>query len=301
MPAYLSHSIMGEEVYEKALEEKEFKIDLDETQMRSFSIGSDYSFFSKISSYNSHNKDTKAFFINFINYIKENNLRENSTIMALLYGHVSHYFLDLNCHPLVYYNELGLKRVTKIPNHELIEGYISSYLCQNRLHQNIMNIKSNFFSQGNLKDINVKKLLTNVFLRTYNDHNIMISYYKVQKTFALIEKAIKNGIFSLKSLLNISGFEHFLSANNISREELLNLNKKMWTNPLTGEKYFESLMDLYFKSIEETINAINVINKYLYDGAPIQEIEKVFNNLSFDTGVDCSLGHIMKYTRKNNA
>ncbi len=45
MPAYISHSIMGEEVYEKGIEEKEFKIDLDITQIRAFSIGSDYSFF----------------------------------------------------------------------------------------------------------------------------------------------------------------------------------------------------------------------------------------------------------------
>ncbi len=257
-------------------------------------------FFSKISAYNSHNKDTRAFFINFINYIKEHNLIENSTIIALLYGHVCHYFLDLNCHPLVYYNELGLKHVTKIPNHELIEGYLSSYLCQTRLHQNIMNIKSSFFSKGNLKDINVKELLTDVFSRTYNERNIMISYLKVQKSFALIETMIKNGLFTSKYLLNLSGFEKFLKSNNISREELLNLNKEIWTNPLTGERYFNSIMDLYFKSIEEAINAINVINKYLYDGAPIQELEKVFSNLSFDTGVDCSLGHTMMYTRKNN-
>ena len=60
----------------------------------------------------------------------ENNLIENPHIISLLYGHISHYFLDINCHPLIYYIEFGCNQVGFIPPHDLIEGYLSSYLTE---------------------------------------------------------------------------------------------------------------------------------------------------------------------------
>jgi hypothetical protein len=59
-----------------------------------------------------------------ISYIKQNNLVDNKHIMALLYGHIAHYFLDTQTHPFIYYLEIESHTVGPIPNHDLVEGYL---------------------------------------------------------------------------------------------------------------------------------------------------------------------------------
>ena len=62
--------------------------------------------------------------------------------------------------------------------------------------------------------------------------------------------------------------------------------------------YTSFFIELYNQSIEITTNAISEVNRYLYDGNSQDTLNKVFTDLSYDTGVDCSLGTKMKYVRK---
>ena len=47
-----------------------------------------------------------------------------------------------------------------------------------------------------------------------------------------------------------------------------------------------------------TLDAISKVNNYLYGNMPLSSLERVFKDLSYDTGVSCSLGKKLIYVRK---
>lgn len=298
MPAYISHAIMGEQLYKEASEQSLFKLPISESELRGYSLGADLSCLSKKVKSNSHDIDTREFFVSMIKYIKENKLIENSNIIALLYGHIAHYFLDTNVHPLIYYLEYGCEKVGMISSHNIIEGYLSSYLSKIILRKDIMDIPPSYFNQINLSQPEVSNLLNSVYGQIYGDYHITNSYKRVINLFTMIELFIKKILRSKKILLIISEFETFLKENNISREELINEGRSIYTNPITGEEHSESFIELYNQSIQMTLEAIYEVNKYLYDGTTIDMLNKTFTDLSYDTGVKCSLGTKMTYVRK---
>lgn len=299
MPGYISHAIMGEELYNEAIKNSNIlKIPINKNELKSYSLGVDLAALSKKTIKDPNNYYTKDFFLYLIKYIKDNKLNANSNIIALLYGHIAHYFLDTNTHPLIYYIELSCKKVSPITNHDLVEGYISSYLSQKNLNKDIMDIPPKYFNQINLSDQVVSQTLNNVYGKIYSDYEIIKSYKKVMNTFTNIETIIKSGLITKELLIKISKFNHFLEKNNLSKEEIINTTHETFTNPITGKKQNDSFDDLYYKSIEMTLNAILEVNNYLYNNNSINNLEKVFTDLSYDTGVSCSLGKKFVYTRK---
>ena len=93
-------------------------------------------------------------------------------------------------------------------------------------------------------------------------------------------------------------FYQFLEINNLTTSEILNINNDYFHNPVTGEICDQSFIELYNQSIEMTLEAIQIVNNYLYGTGTISELESVFKNISYDTGVECKLGKRMIYTRK---
>ena len=59
-------------------------------------------------------------------------------------------------------------------------------------------------------------------------------------------------------------------------------------------------MELYNKALTKTYEAINHVNKYLYDNESKYILYKIFTNLSYDTGVSCSLGKNLIYVKKKS-
>lgn len=299
MPSYISHAIMGEQLYNELDREGHiFQIPISKEEFKGYSLGADLAFLSTKITNDPQNYHTREFFINMLKYIKENKLIENSNVIALLYGHIAHYFLDINTHPLIYYTEQGCQRVGFIPNHDLVEGYISSYLSQKILGRKIMEIKPDYFNQIDLSNPNISKLLNSIYGQMYGDYNIIKSYKKVISLFSLLEDIIKSGLIPEKMLIQISQFNQFLHRNNLTTSELVNDSHSTYTNPVTGEKHNESLIDLYNKSIEMAYEAIKVVNDYLYSQSDTLNLEQVFTDLSYDTGVKCSLGKKYAYVRK---
>ena len=225
-------------------------------------------------------------------------MNENETIMALLYGHMAHYFLDINIHPLVYYIECGCKKVGIISNHFLVEGYYDSYLADKRLGIDIMDIKADFFNQIDLSNKCVVSLLNTVYGNLYNDYNIVSNYKRVLSLFSLIEQTVKCGLFTKDFLIKFAKFKEFMSINSLTCNELINEGNYYYKNPLTGKLDNKSLLELYYQSLDMCIDAIKKVNNYLYNDSTLSSLENVFTNLSYDTGVSCSLGKTMQYTRK---
>ena len=140
MPAYLTHAIMGNTIYNNAKSDnKLFKINIPLPTLKASTLSPDLAKLSK-SDFNSHNKDTDLYFFNMIEYIKENKLYNDLDVMSLLYGNISHYFLDVYTHPLIYYISENCVSLNKLNSHILTEGYISSYMSEKEQHKDYMNL-----------------------------------------------------------------------------------------------------------------------------------------------------------------
>ena len=77
MPSYISHAIMGEQLYNESIKEKLFsRVNINKDEMKGYSLGPDPSYLSPIIKKDPQNYHTREFFENIIRYIKENNLIE---------------------------------------------------------------------------------------------------------------------------------------------------------------------------------------------------------------------------------
>lgn len=294
MPAYISHAIMGHSLYQAANhDEKIFKMDINPEALKTYSLGIDLATLS----FDVHNVRTQAFLLNLIKTIKESHLEKSEEAISFLYGHISHFFMDTNMHPLIYYIEKGSKKTSSFDSHTLIEGYISAYLTEQILNSDIMMIKSKFFNQTDFNNPEINNLINSVYSKIYNCPNILNSYKKTIKLLTLLESFIKT-LTSKDLLLWISSFQKFLDANELTREEIHNTANNSWRNPVAGEIHHESLLELYNRALEMTLYAIMKVNVYLYSVASLSSLESVFPNISYDTGVDIYKGFDMIYTRK---
>lgn len=301
MPAYMSHVIMGKDLYNRVKEdEKLFKLPIEENKFKILALGQDLSGFSNIvCRYDSHNQNSQAFFMNLINYIKENKLYENPSVMSFLYGHISHYFFDSIAHPFVYYIEKSCKPVNHISSHSMVEGFIDNYYAKQILNIDYMDLKPEFIGDLDLSDEKLKEMMKNIYLKTYNGRFAVLSYKIVYEIFKNTEKAIKdNPKVTKEKLINYSKFLKFLETNKLSISEIINDSNLIWTNPVSNEKHNESLLDLYNNALIKTIEAIDLVNKCIYDGEDISILYNLFTDLSYDTGVQCALGKQMNYVRK---
>lgn len=287
MPAYMSHALFGEELYKNLIvDNKLLKVNLYESELRGYSLGIDLVSLSKHNVYDPHKYDTREFFLQMINYIKNNQLRENKHILALLYGHIAHYFLDLNVHPLVYYHEHQCKSIGRISNHHLIEGYFDSYLVNKIKKIDIMNLKDDYFNQIDLHDEDTKRLLNNVYGVVYNNYQVVNDYKKVLMVFTMLEKFIKSGLFSKEFLIKFSKFDEFMKINHLTYDKLTNENNS-YINPFTNQEQFEDLLTLFYKSLDMTLETIKKVNDCLYKDISLSTLESSFQNRSYISGLLC--------------
>ena len=78
------------------------------------------------------------------------------------------------------------------------------------------------------------------------------------------------------------------------KHNFLNSNNNIWCNPLDKNiTSYDSFIDLYLKSIKEARNIIVDTFKYI-NGEDIN-LEEVFTNKSYVTGLDCEYGSDLKY------
>lgn len=283
MPSYITHALMADKLYKVGIKNlKIFKTPIDLNKLRSFSLGVDLSTF-RVSNYISHNTNTQAFFLYMITYIKENNLQEDEKIMSLLYGHIAHYFLDVNIHPLVNAIDDNTKNSTMISNHTLIESFYDLYLLDKN---NVKTSSYNLYNKGITNDTGISKMVDYTYEKCYKRKKVFFSYKKIVSLFTIIDKITK-GLLSRDRLYSTSGFNKFLSSNELTKNDLLNNNGREWNNKKTEKKVNKSFDELFDKSISDTLTAIEHVNKYLYGNESLSILTSVFEDLSYDTGEAC--------------
>mgnify|MGYP004665711961 CR=1 len=287
MPSYVSHAIMGEKVLDILKGEDLLPIDINDNVIKTSSLGVDLAHYSKVK-FISHDENTQSFFLNMISNIKERRLMDDRDVLAVLYGHVAHFYMDKEIHPYIKYLEGGIKDNLILTAHRFLEGYFDYYLLDKIKHVdgysfNVVNYALNY----NFDSKNVKELLNNTYQKTYGIKNIIKSYKFTITMLRCLEKLIKSKLIGSKdNLKKLVNYEKFVSNNLIIVDLLPNKYNDIWYHEYRDEIINDSLLDLYFKSILKCIDAIEDINKVLYKDKSIDILSKVFKNESYITGVE---------------
>lgn len=295
MAAYIHHAQMAYDTYNEMKKDNLLKIEIDSKLMTTFSAGIDLSGYNELT----HNKRTQAFLLNLFKEVKELGKTKDPKVMAILYGHVCHYFLDTSIHPYIYYIERGTKPVLLqcISAHTMIEGYLSAYIIKKRLNASIMDIPiekyfTNFPKEG-------QELLNRVYYQTYQLNGVAKNYQNTLNILLFCENILKNTPLKSKELCEkIIRFQKYLEKNNLELEEIENERESIWFHPVTGEENRTSVIDMYFHSIEHTLEAVRELNKYLYGSNSLESLKEYFPNISYDTGTNLEEKSKMMYYRR---
>jgi len=254
-----------------------------------------------------HRKDTDKFFINMVEYVKDN--LEKDTY-SFLVGFICHYCLDVKIHPYVYYN-VGYfdKNDSKtFPNrglHLKFERSIDALLIEKDLgikHNRFKLIKKHY--PLNTAPFSTMKVMDYVIKETYGKEHGGVMYlissqkmYWNLKHFVRDRFGIKKIIFKFFDLFNKDNNLFFADIpfyNHLENYDFHNINKKSWYHPISNEEYNSSVIDIFDQANEMASEIIAEVSSYLFEDTTI-DLQKLFANLSYNTGLNCDQQEPMKY------
>jgi len=265
MANFCSHIIMAEKLYSKLRN----KNSVDKDFMKLFSLGQDLTFSSRSFFKETHTYNSRAFFINTIKYIKDNNLENNSQVMAYLYGHISHYAFDITIHPFVgeILNEIKTKSFIK--PHTYLECEMDKYLIKK-----YGNIDYSFFNNKYTSNKDLKKLINTTYRETYirfSANNIYIQSIFIIK----LARRILNILYKRKKVLN-----------KLSRINSYDFNSNFYKYINSSKLLKKYNMNNIFKSsIKLSLSIVKTVDNYLYKDKDIYTLYKVFDDTPYDVGV----------------
>ena len=325
MPSSMTHTYFGNDVYKGLSNNCQNKIQNNLEYFKLFAQGSDpfmfYHFLigkraNEISGVQRmmHRSKTREFFLEIVNYIYDNKLINNSEVMAYLYGYICHYYLDLYTHPFIYYKggifKRGNKNTYKYNGlHQKIEYGIDLYFIKKnedvevrkfKVYKAIFDVKGltpelkdiikatigKVYSISNVGDIYEESIwYMKKFFRyfNYDPYGVKLKLYK------LVDGITPNSVIRVQEL---SFSNEYSDINNY-----LNLDKKIWYCPWDKTKrYRSSFLELYERAKIKAIKTIEEVTRMLEnDSLDKGKLNKLFENLSFCTGIDCDKEVEIKY------
>lgn len=319
MPATAAHAFFAKDVYD--ILPNDIKENLNVSRIKMFAQSTDSLMFynllsiipgKKIRMFQKqfHRNQTQEFFINLLKYIKESEKKDKDTL-SFLYGFITHYALDSTIHPYIFY-KTGYFDKSK-PNsykynniHTFMETFIDNDMIRRRY--NINPYKFNFSKFCfDIKPFsnNLNQTINYTFYNTFKIKNMDKIYYKSLKQMNFFIKYFRQDKYGIKKNI-YKFFDSFTSQRTFRLEALsyhyplndrhnfLNLNNKMWRNPTTYDlTSTESFVDLYLKAIK--ISKILICASFDYLNDKDIDLEKIFDNTSYVTGLNCESKKELKY------
>ena len=320
MPATVVHAYFAQDLND--ILPKEIKNKLDVNRLKTFGQSTDslmfYNLFSilpgkKIRDFQKyfHTNKTQDFFVNLINYIKENDYTEDIDVNSFLVGAICHYVLDSTVHPYIYYKtgyfNKNDKSTYKYNNvHTFMETFLDNDMIKRRESINPYKFNISKFSFDTSKFSNeLNDTIKYTFKETFDVDNMDKIYYKSLKQMRnsiFIFRQDRYGIkkffykladtFTSKRVFRFEAISYHYPLND--RHNFLNENHKLWRNPTTYNiTSTESFLDLYLKALK--LAKVIVCASFDYLNGKDIELEKVFTNISYVTGLDCTLEKELKY------
>lgn len=320
MPATVTHAYFAKDVYD--ILPNEIKSVINCSRIKTFGQSTDallfYNLFSilpgkKIREFQRyfHSNKSQEFFINLINYIKDNNLKNDMEVCSFLTGFICHYSLDSIVHPFVIYKtgEFNKKDKTtyKYNNvHAFMETFIDNDMIRRREKGNPYKFDIGKFCFNTMKfSKNLEKTIDYSFKQTFDINNMSKIYYKSLKqmkmsliVFRRDPSGFKKNCYKLvdtftsKKIFRFEAISYHYPLKD--RHNFLNSNHKLWRNPTTYDRTStESFIDLYLKAIK--LAKVLICASFDYLNEKDIELEKLFINNSYLTGLNCDLNKELKY------
>ena len=320
MPATVVHGYFAQDVCD--ILPSNIKEKLDVGRLRMFGQSTDslmfYNLFSllpgkdirKFQKYFHENK-TQEFFVNLINYIKEKDYSEDVDVCSYLVGCICHYVLDSIVHPYVFYKTGYFRKEEKTTYkynniHTFMEIFLDNDMIKRRESINPYKFKiHNFcFDTRSFSD-ELDDTINHTFEMTFDIKNMDKIYYKSLKQMKSAIRIFREDPIGIKKFF-YKLVDTFTSRRTfrfeavsyhyplVDRHNYLNENHKLWRNPTTYNiTSTESLLDLYLKALK--LAKVIVCASFDYLNGKDIELEKVFTNISYVTGLDCTLEKELKY------
>ena len=320
MPATVTHAYFSNDVYDILPNQIKERISLSRIKM--FGQGTDplmfYHLFSvkpgkkiRLMQRVCHRQHTRDFFCQFIEDIKKSHLEEDSDVCSFLCGFICHYVLDSTIHPFVIYKTGNFDKHNKVTYkynnlHLFMETYLDNHLIRKREHQNPYSfsiVKYSFdlapFSSG------LNQVIRSSFDKVYHVSNMDSIYYQALKDMKFSLRVFRQDCFGIKKffykLADTFTPRRCFRFEAISYHytmhpayDFLNFKHRLWRNPTTYSiTSHDSFYDLYIKSLKLAKKIIEDTFDYL-SGQDV-DLNSVFKNLSYTTGLDCDEHKELKY------
>ena len=319
MPATMTHACFAKDVYD--ILPDDIKNSLSINRLKMFGQSTDSLMFYNLLSLSPgkdirkfqsffHRNQSQEFFLNLTRYIKDNSIKDSDTL-SFLVGFICHYILDSTIHPYIFYktgNFIKEKKETYRYNniHAFMETYIDNDMIRRRFKSNPYkyDICSFCFDTEKFSD-SLNKTIDYTFFNTFKMRDMSKIYYKslVQMKTAIKllrcdKYGIKKNFYKLIDTFTTAGTFRFEAVSYHyplkDRHNFLNNNHSMWRNPVKYDlTSTESFVDLYLKSIK--LAKVLVCASFDYLNNKDIDLESVFHNNSYVTGLDCSINKEMKY------
>ena len=322
MPSITTHYIFANDVFDRLNKKEKEHLKNEMVLYNNFAQSHDYlyHYFGSIKNgkkirklgFIGHHQKTQDYLLNIVKEIIDKDLKNNGEAIAYLYGSITHYVLDVNCHPFIFYKTGVYRKNEKWTRkyngeHSHIEKDIDAIFYERKYHKKYNHCKLNrdiiknpIFTEG------LKELITNVYKKTYDYDDLGNIYYKSIKCNKFINTFVTNDYLGIKRAIyllidKIFGYRTGCLAsysNHIMHPKIewLNLEHKEWNHPCYKDvKYNTSFDDLYNKSITDCLNIIRGVNKVIYEKENINTLKELIPDTDYANGLDCSNPLYMNY------
>ena len=318
MPASITHA--AKDIYDILPDKIKDKCDVKRIKMFGQSVDSlmFYNLFSilpgkKIRNFHSyfHQNKTQSFFINLLNYVKSNQLNNDVDVSSFIVGFICHYILDSTIHPYIIYKSGVFDKKNhltfKYNNiHAIMETFLDNDMILRRNKTNPYNFPLNKFCfdlRTFSNDLN--KTIDYTFYKTFKIKNMSKIYFKSLKQMRyslILFRKDRFGIkkffyklidtFTMKNTFRFDAISYHFPIED--RHNFLNSTHQLWRNPAIYDMTStESFIDLYLKAIKMAKVIVCASFDFL-EGRDI-DLEKIFINTNYLTGLNCELKKELKY------
>ena len=319
MPATVTHAYFAKDVCEVLPDEIQSKVDVN--RCKTFGQSHDcfmfYNLFSLLPGkkirdfsgyFQSHN--TQEFFVNILKYIRDNEIDDIDTY-SFLVGSICHYALDSTLHPYIIYRtgifDKKKPSTYKYNNvHAFMEAFIDNDMIRRRECVNPYRFDHGKFC-FDLKPFSnsLNQTIRFTFYNTYHLNNMDKVYYKSLKqmksaimTFRRDPIGFKRGVYQFFDTITPRRTYRFEAISYHypleDKHNYLNSNHTLWRHPVSYDVTSrESFVDLYLRAIK--LAKILVCASFDYIHTKDIDLEKIFPNISYVTGLNCEDNREIKY------
>lgn len=319
MPATATHAFFAKDVFDILPEKISANLDLARCRMYGQSVDS-LKFYNLFSIFPGkqmrkfqgwfHENQSQEFFLNLLKYMKDNNIQDSDT-MSYLFGMICHYALDSTLHPYIVYRcgifDKNKPSTYKYNNvHAFMETFIDNDMIRRRCKTDPYKFNfSDFCFDISPFSNDLCKTIDYAFYNTFHIQNMSKIYYKSLKQMKMSILVFRKDPYGIKK------FFYQLADSFTSRRcfrfeaisyhypledkhDYLNSKHNVWRNPCIYDRTStESFVDLYLRAIK--LAKVLMCASVDYLNHKDIDLDKIFDNASYVTGLDCNDKRELKY------